>query len=277
MIIDSQVHCYERNRPERPWIGTLAGPDEVTGDDMVKAMDAVGVAGALLVSPWSMYRYDASYALEVYARHAARFALIKPFDPTAADVADQVQSWAELPGTVGARIVLLEDTAPGSKQMQALINAATQANLPVNVLCWGRLDLFAELARSNPYTQLVLDHCGLTQTFKPPPPENPFADLDEVLALAAFDNVVIKISGACTLSRQPYPFSDIWPPLAKVFQAYGMERCLWGSDWTRATAFVDYAAALNCFLEPGHLSASEQALVMGGNLSRIYGWAPSGS
>ena len=51
--IDSQVHAYERDRPERPWIGTLQGPAEVTGDDMVAAMDAVGVDGALLVSPWS--------------------------------------------------------------------------------------------------------------------------------------------------------------------------------------------------------------------------------
>ncbi len=63
--IDSQVHAYERNRPERPWSGFLQGPDEVTGDDMVAAMDAVGVNGALLISPFRMYRYDASYALEV--------------------------------------------------------------------------------------------------------------------------------------------------------------------------------------------------------------------
>ena len=74
--IDSQVHAYERNRPERPWAGTLVGPTEVTGDDMVAAMDAVGGDGALLVSPFSMYRYDASYALAVHARHPGRFGLI---------------------------------------------------------------------------------------------------------------------------------------------------------------------------------------------------------
>jgi hypothetical protein len=55
----------------------LQGPDEVTGDDMVAAMDAVGVDGALLISSYSMYRYDASYALEVYAKHPGRFGLIK--------------------------------------------------------------------------------------------------------------------------------------------------------------------------------------------------------
>ena len=79
--IDSQVHSYEWNRPERPWSGVLQGPDEVTGDDMVAAMNSVGVDGALLVSPHSMYRYDTSYAPEVHAKHPGRFGLIKLFDP----------------------------------------------------------------------------------------------------------------------------------------------------------------------------------------------------
>ena len=57
-IIDSQVHSYERNRPERPWAGSLDGPAEITGDQMVEAMDAVGVDGALLVSPYSLYGFD---------------------------------------------------------------------------------------------------------------------------------------------------------------------------------------------------------------------------
>jgi L-fuconolactonase len=48
----------------------------------VAAMDAVGVDGAILVSPFSMYRYDASYALEVFAAHPSRFRLVKPVDPT---------------------------------------------------------------------------------------------------------------------------------------------------------------------------------------------------
>jgi L-fuconolactonase len=84
-ILDSQVHAYERNHPGRPWIGTLYGPPEVTGDQMVAAMDAVGVDGAILVSPFSMYRYDASYAIEVFAAHPAGFGwssrLIRPTPP----------------------------------------------------------------------------------------------------------------------------------------------------------------------------------------------------
>jgi L-fuconolactonase len=45
--LDAQVHAYERNHPGRPWVGTLYGPAEVTGDQMVAAMDAVRVDGAI--------------------------------------------------------------------------------------------------------------------------------------------------------------------------------------------------------------------------------------
>ena len=66
-IIDSQVHAYEANTPKRPWYRVPNWPAHVTGDEMVAAMDQVGVDGAIYVSPFSMYRYDASYAVE-YSR-----------------------------------------------------------------------------------------------------------------------------------------------------------------------------------------------------------------
>jgi hypothetical protein len=46
----------ERNHPGRPWAGHLAGPPSATGDELVAAMDAVGVDAALLVSSFSLYR-----------------------------------------------------------------------------------------------------------------------------------------------------------------------------------------------------------------------------
>src|SRR5947207_1812191 len=51
LTIDAQVHAYQRSHPGRPWVDVLQGPPEVTGDQMVAAMDAVRVDGAILVSP----------------------------------------------------------------------------------------------------------------------------------------------------------------------------------------------------------------------------------
>ena len=64
-IIDSQVHAYEANTPKRPWHTVPNWPAHVTGDEMVAAMDKVGVDGAIFISAFSMYRYDSSYAVEV--------------------------------------------------------------------------------------------------------------------------------------------------------------------------------------------------------------------
>ena len=135
LTIDSQVHAYERNGPERPWLGFLTGPDEVTGDDMVAAMDEVGVDGALLISPFSLYGYDASYALEVYAKHPGRFGLIRPFDPESEAVADEIAEWTGTPGVVGVRVMLgaqpFEADHPGLNRIFA---AVAQAGVPVNVM-----------------------------------------------------------------------------------------------------------------------------------------------
>ena len=274
--IDSQVHAYERNRPERPWVGFLRGPDEVTGDDMVAAMDAVGVDGALLVSPFSLYRYDASYVLEVYAKHPGKFGLIKPFDPRSENVSDEIAEWAATPGVVGVRLMLTaepyEADHPGINRILA---ASGQAGVPVNVMGSGELPLLLELARRHPDTQVVIDHVGLVQPQEPPAPPEPFADLANVLALAECDNVAIKISGACTLSQQPFPYPDIWEPLAKVFDAFGFDRCLWGTDWTRALNILTYEQGVESFRVTDSLSDAERSALMGGTLAKIYNWSPS--
>src|SRR5438270_11002228 len=126
--LDSQVHAYERNHPGRPWIGTLYGPPEVTGDQMAAAMDAVGVDGAILVSPFSMYRYDASYALEVFAAHPGRFRLAKPIDPTDPAVVDTIIDLASTDGAVGIRIFLSDNasTDPADPAINRVLVTAAQ-------------------------------------------------------------------------------------------------------------------------------------------------------
>jgi L-fuconolactonase len=275
--IDSQVHAYERNHPGRPWIGTLQGPAEVTGDQMVAAMDAVGVDGAVLVSPFSMYGYDASYALEVYAAHPGRFGLVKPVDPNDPGVADTIADWAATKGTVGIRVMMRDNvsTDPADPGLSRVLAAAAQHSLPVNLMCWGRLEQAGQLAARNPSTQLVIDHLGLQQPFAPPAPAQPFADLPKVLALAAHNNIAIKISGSCTLSHEPFPYKDLWDPLFRIFDAFGFNRCLWGTDWTRAVGLLTYGQGVEAFRVTDRLSDSDRAALMGETLARVYNWSPS--
>jgi predicted TIM-barrel fold metal-dependent hydrolase len=277
VIIDAQVHAYERNHPGRPWAGFLTGPEKVTGDDMVAAMDAVGVDGAVLVSPFSLYGYDASYALEVYRQHPGRFGLVKPVDATDPGVAETIAAWAATPGTVGIRLFLnrgdaLDADDPG---LHRVLATAARHALPVNLMCTGRLEQAAQLAERHPNTQLVIDHLGLPQPQEPPAPAAPFADLPRLLALATHANVAVKISGACTLSHEPFPYKDIWEPLARIFDAFGLNRCMWGTDWTRAVKVLTYKEGVEAFRVTDRLSDSDRATLMGGTLERVYKWSPS--
>jgi L-fuconolactonase len=276
-VIDAQVHAYERNHPGRPWAAVLHGPPEVTGDEMVAAMDAVGVDGALLVSPFTLYRYDASYALDVHAAHPGRFALIKPVDPTDPAVADTIADWAATDGTVAVRIMMTRgvSTDAADPGINRVLAAAARHALPVNLLCWGRLEQAKQMAARNPNTTLVIDHLGLQQPFEPPAPAQPFADLPKLLALAPHDNVAVKITGACTLSHQPFPYNDLWDPLARIFDAFGFARCMWGTDWTRAVALLTYQQGVEAFRVTDRLSDGDRAVLMGGTLARVYGWSPS--
>jgi L-fuconolactonase len=276
LTIDAQVHAYQRNHPGRPWVGTLHGPAEVTGDQMVAAMDTVGVDGALLVSPFSMYGYDASYALEVHAAHPGRFGLIKPVDPTDPGVADTIADWAATDGTVAIRLMLNRGASedPADPGINRVLAAAARHSLPVNLLCWGRLEQARALAARNPDTMLVIDHLGLQQPFEPPPPAEPWADLPKLLALAAQDNITVKISGACTLSHEPFPYKDLWDSLFRIFDAFGFNRCMWGTDWTRAVALLTYEQGVEAFRVTDRLSDGDRAALMGQTLTRVYNWSP---
>ena len=207
-------------------------------------MDKVGVDGAIFISAFSMYRYDASYAVEVQKAHPGRFGIVKPVDPDNPAVDDVIAEWKKTPGAVGVRIMLTKepgrDRNPKDPGLDRIARSAAKHNLPVNILFWGNLDAGTTLIDSHPDTRFIIDHLAIQQPRTPPAPPQPWADLPKVLDLAKRKNVVIKVSGACTLSQKPYPFPDIWDPLARVFDAWGFERCLWGTDWTRAFAVVNY-------------------------------------
>jgi L-fuconolactonase len=276
-VIDVQVHAYERNHPGRPWRGHLDGPPSATGEEMVAAMDSVGVDAALLVSSFNLYGTDPSYALEVRAKYPGRFAVIKPVDPTDPAIEDIIADWSKVTGAVGIRVILRDDvsTDPADPAINRTLAAAGRHGLPVNLLCWGRLAQASALMARHPDTVVVVDHLGLRQPFQPPAPPDAWADLANVLDLARHANARMKISGACTLSREPYPYSDIWDPVCRIIDAFGLDRCMWGTDWTRATALLTFREGVEAFRVTHRLTDGDRAALMGGTVEKVYRWSPS--
>ncbi|HEX6007055.1 MAG TPA: amidohydrolase family protein [Burkholderiales bacterium] len=190
-IIDSQIHPYEANTPKRPWQSTPNWPPSATADENIAAMDKLGIDGAILISAFSIYRYDAAYAVEAYKAHPDRFALVKPVDPDDPAVADVIAEWKKTPGTVGVRIQITKepgrDRDPNHPGFERIARAAARHDFPLNILCWGNIDAGAAIIDRFPETRFIIDHLAILQPRTPPAPPNAWADLPKVLELAKRD------------------------------------------------------------------------------------------
>jgi predicted TIM-barrel fold metal-dependent hydrolase len=143
-VIDVQVHPFDRNHPGRPWASPSHGLDSATGEEMVAAMNSVGVDGAIMVSSFSAYEYDPSYAVEVYNTYPDKFRVVTPVDVVA--------KWAATPGARGIRIRMrdglpMDADHPGLNRAFA---AAAKHGLPVNLHRAGTADLHPYGSRIEP-------------------------------------------------------------------------------------------------------------------------------
>lgn len=274
MLIDAQVHVYGPDSAANPWHSPGGGLDSADGDQTVAAMDADGVDRAIIVSSWTRYRGDASYAEGIYRAYPDRFRVVTPINVDAPDMNSRIDQWSDTPGAVGIRLVA---TGPASADLSgpavdAAMAAATTLALPVCVMAWDKLDLVSALAVRHPDCQVVVDHVGLAQPAQAPAPSGVFDDLDTLLALAELPNIALKITGACTMSRESFPFRDLWEPVGRIFDTFGMDRCMWGTDWTRTAAVVNHADAVAAFREHWPLSNSDRTAFFAATAARIFHW-----
>jgi L-fuconolactonase len=145
-------------------------------------MDKVGIDGAIFISAFSMYRYDASYAVEVQRAHPGRFAIVKPVDPDDLAVSDIIADWKRTPGAVGVRVMMTKEAKrePYDPGLDRILRSTVKHDFPVNILCWGNVDAGTALIDRHPDTRFIIDHLAILQPRTPPAPPQPWADLPKV-------------------------------------------------------------------------------------------------
>ncbi|GAA3601220.1 hypothetical protein GCM10022223_16110 [Kineosporia mesophila] len=103
----------------------------------------------------------------------------------------------------------------------------------------------------------------------------------DLLVLA---NVSVKVSGIRTLSRCPDHYPGLWPHLERVLEAFGADRCLWGTDHLRVAGRLpglgpvppcpgrhSCAEGLHYRLDRDELSAAKKTALFAGTARRILG------
>jgi L-fuconolactonase len=296
LVIDAQLH-------EPPVTRDWAGADEPTRRDLLDElqlamMAAVGVDRAVL------FPTELEWALQAADRYPDRFRVVPMFTagggfglPSAdgPDVEAEIARLAKAGGVAGFRIVRTVPDGRGGHMLappevfDRMAAACAGVGLPVFMSTVGDLATPGVLAARHPEIAVIVDHLGLPQPPSYQRESPPFRSLPALLALAVHPNLAVKCSGAPTLSTQAYPFADLWPHLHAVIDAFGPERVMWGSDYSRLLGRAGfrfripggesdyqgkhtYAQALHYIAESPELDGEQRAWILGRTAQRLLRW-----
>jgi predicted TIM-barrel fold metal-dependent hydrolase len=272
-IVDAQVHIWGADTPERPWPHKVVPHRAVpfSAADALAAMDAAGVARAVLVPPWwEGERND--LALSAARDHPDRFAVMGLFDSARPDARERLRAWRSRPGMLGFRFSSQDPKYRGALsdgRMDWVWDEAERAGIPVMLsVNPDELERVGMIARAHLALRITVDH--LARQFRALDAAA-FPNMDGLVALAAFPNVAVKASGMPAYTSDVYPYPNVHGVLARAFDAFGPARMFWGSDLTKLPC--TYRQSVTMFTEAlPWLDGEALRSVMGDALCAWLGW-----
>jgi predicted TIM-barrel fold metal-dependent hydrolase len=271
-IIDSQIHCFYPDTPERPWppgASPIHGP-QFTIDQARDLMDRNSVDAAVLV-PASWNGFDNDYSLDAAVAEPKRFGVVGRIDIQAGDAAQRLKTWRDQPGMLGVRVYLVGEPWVSllKPEQDWFWQIAEETRLPVMTAIPGNMAGFQPVLQRHPELRLIIDHAG--RRARGPKDEAAWDDLGELLGLAKYRNVSVKLSSLPCFSTQAYPFPNLRAPIKAMYETFGAERLHWGSDVTRLSC--SYAENMTLFTEAlDFLNERDREWVMSGAIAAALDW-----
>ena len=274
-IVDAQAHLWKAESEDWKWVPGRKPqlPEPFTIEKLLALMDEGGVDRAVIVPPsWPGDRND--YAIEAARRHPDRFAVMGRIPIQDAKSAALLPKWNEQPGMKGIRLTFMREQAAlltgGSADW--IWPAAEKAGLPIMFFAPDNIPKFAPIAERHPALPLIIDHMSLTAEIAHE--GRIAAAIDEVVRLAKYQNVSVKVSSAPNFSTEAYPFRDMTEHIKRCFDAFGPRRCYWGTDLTNSMPKATYRQRITHFTEElPFLSEADKDWVMGKAILARLNWA----
>ena len=246
MIIDTHLHVWSDDFARYPFAEgrkeTEGAPVELLNETMAEA----GVDRAVIVQPIH-YLYDNRYVADCLRRFPGKFTAIGLVDRHASNAPDQLQRLVEEEGFGGLRIHLArpDDAAEWAASDQDRIWQRVE-ELDACFIVHGPtalLPAIEPIIARFPGVKVLLDHIGGA----PIDEEPPFPVLSHVLDLAKYANVYVKFTPQGHKSKLPYPHEDTFPTFRRIYDAFGPQRLMWGTNFPGVLKGVGYLPALELF------------------------------
>ena len=270
MIIDTHAHIYSADELAYPTVEEPLRPPEGTGspEHLQREMRAAGVDRAVLIQTSTFYRWDNRFLRDTSAAArdwAVGVCTLNPDDPHAPDL---LYALVDRSNVRGMRSVPAASGSYDDPGVRRLWGEASRLGVVINALVpLGLADELASLLEDHPDLRVVLDHC---LQLKAGPEFD--ATVARVIELARHPNLHAKLTFIPTGSDLEYPFVDMHDACKRFIEAYGTERCVWGSDFPTELwcPKVTYKRHLRVFFEELGLSDGEKSAILGGTAQRLW-------
>ena len=268
-IVDPHVHVW-KNDPKYPWPAESKTPpkDDALPAQLVKLMQANGVEKTVIVHVIH-YRWDCRYAGDAIKTDPKRFMGVCRVNPTAPSAPDDLTHWVRDYGFHGVRLSPsggpAGDWINDRAQMDRIWSRAAQFNIPMCVLCpISRIPDVEKVIRRHPNLDVCIDHMASCPIDRPD-------ELKKLLTLARFPRVVVKISHLWSLSKQAYPYRDTHDQVRRLYDAFGPQRLMWGTDWPGVESHCGYSNALALYRdEIKFFNTDDRRWILGGTALRLW-------
>lgn len=272
-VIDAHHHLWNYDIEDYAWIGPEMNVlrRDFTPTDLHVEMQQAGVDGAIVVQARQTLQ-ETEWLLSLAAPNDFMRGVVgwAPLIDTA--VSDDLERLAAQPKLKGIRHVLQDepdDFYMLRNDFNAGISQLRRFNLVYDVLVFERhLPQTIQFVDRHPDQLFVIDHIA-----KPRIREGVLLPWRENLKeLARRNNCFCKLSGVLTEADwQGWRPEGIRPYLDAALDAFGPNRCLFGSDWPvllLADSYAGWVATVKNFVS--RLSSTEQARVLGGTAAEVY-------
>lgn len=272
-IIDPHVHVW-KNDPRYPWPKELLKPpkEDALPSTLLELMKANGVDKTVIVHVIH-YRWDCRYAGDTIRAHPDRFMGVCRVDPTADRAVEDLDHWVRDYGFHGVRLSPAADASGDwindRKRMDRIWGRAAELKIPLCILCpVARLaDVGRVVERHHEHLDVCIDHMADCPIDEPD-------ELRKLLGLARYPRVYVKISHLWLLSKQKYPYRDTHDQVKRLYDAFGPQRLMWGTDWPAVESFCGYAKALALYRdEIKFFTADDRHWILGGTALKLWPFA----
>ena len=247
MIIDSHLHVWSNDTDRYPFAGkgtTEPGSAEL----LLETMEKAGVDKSVIVQPIH-YLYDNRYVADCLKKFPGCFSAMALMDRHGPDAADQLDKLVTEDGFEGLRMHLSrpDDPAEWAAPDQDPIWRKAE-ELGSSFLSFGPPELLSAIepiiARF-PGVKVILDHLGGA----PFDEEEPYPLLNHVLNFAKYPNVYVKFTPQAGKSKEEYPLRDTHDVYHRIYDTFGPERLMWGTDFPHILRNIGYQRGLDLFRE----------------------------